>query len=227
MKLKEALKLLNENSTGTLLHENVWWGTLNPVTEALRAAGDEFSIGDFLITNNRGQTPLHWGACTGHLDQVITALPACGEKLSLKHFLVKDHSGYTPFHSAVQTGHLDQMVGILKASGETIPWESFLIKDDMDRTPLSETFGPGRLGEVFTPSLWMGRVGDMMKLWQHVPKEHHEDIPFDALRNEALQLSIESAPRMDMKAFSEAIRATVAPLPTPSFPTASDSLTRR
>jgi hypothetical protein len=200
----------------TPLHGAVCNGQLDQVMTALKASGEKLTLDHFLIKDHNGRTPLHGAAGHGHLDQVMVALEASGEKLTLDHFLIKDDDGSTPLHGAAGHGHLDQIMVALKASGEKLTLDHFLIKDHDGYTPLYWAACNGHLDQVFIPSYWTGRVGEMIDLWEQVPQECKEKAEekdadyFQKLRDEAILLSVQSVPRLDLEALSQAVRANVS-----------------
>jgi hypothetical protein len=210
MKLKDYIK--QDRSTGwTPLHEVADKGDLPRVMKELQASGERLTLAHFLIPEHDGWTPLHWAANQGHLDQVMEALQISREKLTLEHFLIQDKHGWTPLHGAAG-GHLDQVMEALRISGEKLTRAHFLIKNGTAVTPLCMAGEYGHLNQVFTPSHWQGRVGEMIDFWREVPEAYKRGFDFNKLRDDAILLSLPPGRRIDPGAFEEAARAAGSPV---------------
>jgi ankyrin repeat protein len=124
--------------------------------------------------------------------------------------LIKDKDGWTPLHWATFIGDLNQAIKTLETSGEKFTTKHFLIQDDQGRTPLSLAAKYFHLDQIFVPSYWKGRVGEMIDLWKEASPQSNENLNFEALRDEAIQLTMQSLPKIDLQTLNQAVRPTVS-----------------
>jgi hypothetical protein len=198
--------------------------------EELRLQGEKLTPQHLFLKDKQGWTPLHEAATAGHLDQVALLFKASGETFSLQHlihpFIQGDGGNWTLLHAAAWNGHLDQVGEILNASGEKLSAEHLLMKGQGGWTPLSSAAKYNHLDQIFVPALWRGRLGEMIKLWEKVPPENQEGHDFKKIIEEALLLSVASAPKVEATNFSQATRAA-APAPLEASPTKTRSFLSR
>jgi hypothetical protein len=109
---------------------------------------------------------------------------------TLAHFLIKNEADVTPLHRAATTGHLDQVTEVLKAFGERLAVEHLFIESDDGHTPFGLAALYSHLDHIFTPSLWTGRVGEMITLWDQVSEQCREQVDFEAVLKEAILQSV-------------------------------------
>jgi hypothetical protein len=171
--------------TANLLWRAVGEGTLLKIAET-----HPLTLDHLLLKIADGNTPLHRLTAWRQLNQATKILNASGEKLRLEHFLIQDKEGVTPLHWAMANDDLTQVVETLKGSGEKLDSKHFLIEDKEGNTPLTWAAMNRSLSPLFNPSQWVGRVGEMQRLWEQVPKENQGQIDYEALRNEAIQQSV-------------------------------------
>jgi hypothetical protein len=120
-------------------------------------------------------------------------LKAVWEKFdSLQDFLVKNDEpvtiadlrlpsgpiGNTCLLSAAKFGHFDKVANIAKRSGEALTLEDFLSKDRNGNTLIGILAEKNQLALVFTPQLWVGKIGDMRTLWSHVSIAQRKQVDF-------------------------------------------------
>ncbi|MDE1171033.1 MAG: ankyrin repeat domain-containing protein [Verrucomicrobium sp.] len=133
--------------------------------------------------------------------------------LSLEHFLIENQNGHgdTPLHQAAWHRRLDQVIAALKDSGETFSPTHFLVKDDHGYTALHGAAREGQLDQIFQPSLWQGRLTEMLQLWSHVPEKDRSQIDFEQVSGEASLSSRPALPRPAADAFRAARRPGFSP----------------
>ncbi len=76
--------------------------------------------------------------------------------------------GHSCLMSAAKFGSFDKVSKILKSSGEKIEVADFLTVDRHGISLLEILAERNELSRVFSPDLWMGRIGEMKTLWSHV-----------------------------------------------------------
>ncbi len=62
------------------------------------------------------------------------------------------------------------------------------------------------VAQVFIPSVWANRVGEMMELWKHVPKKDRGQIDFEAVIAQTIQAGLPPAQKWNEEAFASAAR---------------------
>ncbi|MDE1171032.1 MAG: ankyrin repeat domain-containing protein [Verrucomicrobium sp.] len=192
-------------------------GCLPQVASAVKEAGQRLILEDFLTPTRFGDSSVHPAALTGHLDQIAAVVKESGQRLTLEHLLAGNGSNSSPLYWAAHGGHLDQVAALLKDSGETLAAEHFLAPNASGKTPLIQAAEHDNLRQVFQPSLWHGRVPEMLRLWCHVPEENRSQIDFPKITRQTLFLSRTVPPRLDPDAFRAASRPAIA-LPTRETP---------
>ena len=136
-------------------------------------------------------TPLHEAVKTGNLT-ILKMLVAAGADVSCT---TKD--GATPQGLAESIGAKDSVIDYLKGEGEklldpdyqppkrkkTTAGESF--NQSGKKTPSTPAFTLQTLPEIFEPGKWAGKVDEMQKLWEGVPKRLKDKFDFEAALSEA------------------------------------------
>lgn len=163
----------------------------------------------FSFPNEKGDTPLHVAAMWRHLDQVDAAFRQEGEALSPDDLLVGNKGGTTPWHEAAEHAALDALVEVFRESGAVFSLKYWLADDRRGRTVLDRAADSACLDQVFAPSLWKGRLGEMVQLWERVREEDRQQVDFERVSSE---VALTSRPRWRPAAFRGAARPSI-PLP--------------
>jgi hypothetical protein len=175
----------------TPLHDAARHGHLDQAAAVLEKNGEHFTKDDFFKPSNDGLTPLFWAICEGHLDQAAAVLEKNGEHFTKENFLKADNTGWTLFNSASLKGHLDQAAAVLEKNGEHFTRDDFLKPRRNGTSPLHEAAEHGQLDQIFIAKNWVGRVGEMEELWQAVPDNNRSQIDYPAIRQRAMELTVQ------------------------------------
>jgi Ankyrin repeats (3 copies)/Ankyrin repeats (many copies) len=175
----------------TPLHLAALYGHLDQAAALLEKNEERFNKEDFLKPANDGWTLLHRAAVGGHLDQASTILEKNREHFTKADFLKQNANGQTLLSWAAAEGHLDQAAALLAKNAERFGKDDFLKPDNNGWTPLYWAAEKGHLDQIFIAENWMGRVGEMEELWQSVPGDKRDQIDYPAIRQRALELTIQ------------------------------------
>ncbi len=88
-----------------------------------------------------------------------------GSKLTKEDVLMCNYEGDTMFSSKRAWDAFDKIAALLEANGETFGIEDFLTKRGHKPSVLTRAAQHDAVDKIFKPSMWVGRVADMVKLW--------------------------------------------------------------
>ncbi|MDE1170381.1 MAG: ankyrin repeat domain-containing protein [Verrucomicrobium sp.] len=189
----------------TPLHTAAFTGYLPQVAACVGEVGESLSLADLSRPTLGGWTPLHEAAHGGRFRDVIRVLREAGEEPGLDALLVPDgFSARTPLHVAAQRRQIAALAAAVREAGWELRPRHWLAANRDGKTALDEAALHGNLDQVFEPSLWTRRVGEMGKLWSYVREESRGGVDFERLSHEAALAS--RAPRVPAAAFRGAAR---------------------
>ncbi|MCE9507461.1 MAG: ankyrin repeat domain-containing protein [Alphaproteobacteria bacterium] len=132
-------------------------------------------------------TPLHEAVKAGHLT-ILKLLVAAGADVSRT-----TQDGATPQGLAEDIGAKDIIIDYLKSEGNKLLEPGYQLPQ-RKKSPASESFNQSgskpvftlqTLPEIFEPGKWAGKVEEMQKLWEGVPKRLKDKFDFEAALSEA------------------------------------------
>jgi hypothetical protein len=133
-----------------------------------------------------------WPAVKNRLEQR-------GEKITIADLRrTSGHVGDSCLFRAVKFGHFADVASISRSSEPLRP-DDYLAKDRNGSTLLSILAERRELDKVFAPDLWAGRVGEMKKLWKHVPVRDREQVDIRKVEVAAKQATLRSQAKRNFK----------------------------
>lgn len=115
------------------------------------------------------------------------------EPLAKDYLIHPDDCGHTAFNYMHAWDNYVEIVNNLHENGERLEVYDFLRKYGTADNMLERAFTFKRLPVVFTPAHWMGRLDDMLQVWEGVKpdwrKEPISQVQFEALYTEAENLT--------------------------------------
>ncbi len=126
------------------------------------------------------------------IDGLCATLKTQGAQLTLGDLRMT--SGYlqTPVVvAAAQADCFDKVLSITEASGEKLTIDDFLLKSKNGK-PLIQILGEKKqLKLAFSEKIWVGRIKEMQRLWQHVPPAMRSDIDFADVQSRVRVASVQ------------------------------------
>ena len=102
------------------------------------------------------------------LKWIANALRRSGEKLVKEDVLMPNSNGDTLFRSQHAWENFETIMTLLENGGQTFDVEDYLTKYGDRLSVLQRASQHGALKKVFDPQRWVGRVDQMMCLWEHL-----------------------------------------------------------
>lgn len=100
----------------------------------------------------------------------------------------------TLIHVAVRSGRFDEILKLAREkNGDVLTIDDLTAKNRRDQTVLDEIVKQGQVKDLFSPDLWVGRVGEMIQAWSLVPADGRKDIDFPAIHSRTNMLSLRRA----------------------------------
>lgn len=133
------------------------------------------------------ETPLHEAVKAGHLT-ILKMLVAAGADVSRT-----TADGATPQGLAEDIGAKDSIIDYLKSEGEKLLEPGYqrpsrrktAVSEDFNQSGAKPAFTLQTLPEIFEPGKWVGKVEEMQKLWDDVPKRLKAKFDFEAALSDA------------------------------------------
>jgi hypothetical protein len=100
----------------------------------------------------------------------------------------------TFIHVAVRSGHFDDVLALVRQrKHDSLTIEDLTAKNRRDQTVLDEIVKQDKVKDLFSPDLWVGRVGEMIQAWNLVPEAGRKDIDFHGIHSRTNMLSLRRA----------------------------------
>jgi hypothetical protein len=121
--------------------------------------------------------PLSLKAVWDKIDMVEAAIGQNNQKLNIENLREKSgYNGMSIMQIAAQYGHFEKVLEIIKDDHLTV--QDLIEQNKAGQTLISILAEKKQLDAVFNAEMWVGRVHDMMTVWENVPvtAQHEHDI---------------------------------------------------
>lgn len=126
-----------------------------------------------------------------NIDLIRENLRAAGQDLALSD--LRQRVGFvddTLLHVAVRHGQFDAVLRLAKDTQDVIALDDLLAKNARGQCVLDDLVQQGKIKNLMEPDLWVGRVRDMVAVWNVLPAAARKDIDFGAIHSRVNILSL-------------------------------------
>lgn len=96
-------------------------------------------------------------------------------------------------HTGIRYGKLETILHLARESGEGMRLDDFCRKNGRGQTALSEVIRRKQAALLFAPDLWVGRVQEMLTLWNEMPQDARRGIDIHVAHSQANRMSLRRA----------------------------------
>lgn len=182
------------------------YATAEDKTYAAKANFTAFTSKQALLTPLNGDSgakpvlPIGLKSFWGNYDTIEKALSSREEKITLQDLRsVSGEMGNSCLLLAAKCGKFEEVLRIAQKSGEAIMLDDFLSRDRHGASLLDILSENRSLGTVFMPEIWVGRVGEMKALWNHVRVSNRSQVDIEQVEVAVKQATLQAQSRSRFK----------------------------